>query len=230
MKKRKKGIIAIILYVVIMFILSDLLLSRFLSKQLLDKSNNIKIYTSIIYNLVIYIIIFIPLILNYKLDLKTDIKLYKENTKSFSNIIFGFIVYFIANILASILSTLIYKDSVSVNQETIEIMINHSAISALIMFISVCILGPIVEELVFRKAFFDIFPSSIATILSSISFCIIHITTSNGSFRQMLSISLPYLICGIVLALLYEKNNHNIIITIVIHMLINLFAMAQILF
>ncbi len=79
------------------------------------------------------------------------------------------------------------------------------------------IIGPIVEELIFRKTFIDIlgvYGTRLAIIVSSVAFGIFH-----GNFSQLLYASL----LGLVLGYIYTKT-HKVRYSILMHIIINFFG------
>jgi len=74
------------------------------------------------------------------------------------------------------------------------------------MIISVVLLGPIVEELIFRKSLFSLFENKkLAIIISSLIFGLIHLI-AEPSLASVI-INLPaYLIPGLVFGYFYAKK------------------------
>ena len=229
---KTKGLITTIIYVLITFILSDFVFSPLL--DLLISHNNFSnsglIYINALYNLILYVIVSIPIIIiNYNF-LKDEAKEFKAK-KLIINCIAGYFIFYGVSIVGNILSLAIYADATSTNQNQIEALVTHDFLTFIIMAIAICILGPIVEELVFRKSIFNIISNKyLALAISSISFALIHLITSfntlsdmslfNG-IRYFLAILIPYLFAGLCWGMLYLKNNRNIIFTIVLHILSN---------
>lgn len=114
----------------------------------------------------------------------------------------------------------------SQNQNNIEmIMANGGAIP---MVISVVLLAPVVEELIFRKAIFKFNEKgSIVTsyVISIVAFTLPHMLSSDMSntFKWLLQ-CIPYASCGFMLCFIYDKSNKNIYAAIVAHMMNNLLA------
>lgn len=229
-KSKVKAIIAIIFYILVSFVISDLLVSKIIANKLTDASANTKYLVSALYNLIVYIILFIPLVILYRFEIKIDFFEMKRKEIKISSIALCFVIFYLLNIFAGLLSKAIYDDT-SVNQLTLEALVKHSNINALICFFAICIFGPIVEELVFRKAIFNLVGNTYASIIvSSILFASIHLFSSSGSVTYFIAIGLPYLSAGIGLGYAYIKNNRNIMAPIIIHILSNLISFLFILF
>ncbi|MBQ7363596.1 MAG: CPBP family intramembrane metalloprotease [Clostridia bacterium] len=91
-----------------------------------------------------------------------------------------------------------------------------------LMIVSVVILAPIVEEIIFRKMIIDRlsrFGGTIAVIISSVAFALIH--TNLYQFPYALAV-------GFVLGYVYLRSG-NVIYTIVIHMIMNFLGSVAIL-
>lgn len=133
-------------------------------------------------------------------------------------------------IITQLVGTIFNFSSISANQESINMLMNSKY--AILTLITVTFIGPLVEELVFRGAFFNLIKNpKIAIIVSSITFGLIHITTeiinlSSGfdfiTIMQILVFSLQYIGMGAFLGYLYEKNNRNIVFIYGVHGLYNL--------
>ena len=122
-------------------------------------------------------------------------------------------------------------NSTSDNQSVIEEMMRSSG--AIPMFLSAVVIGPICEELVFRKAIFDVFKKpEIAIIVSSIAFGLIHIISSIGISTplELCLMTIPYVSSGIAFGYIYIRFKQNIWIPIIAHTLSNFISMIGIIF
>ena len=100
---------------------------------------------------------------------------------------------------------------------------------AILMIVSAVILGPIVEELIFRKAFFGIISNQkIAVFVSSLTFGLIHVL-AEPTFTDLLINIIPYVVMGFVFGYIYTKQNKNLFVVTVVHMLTNLISIISIL-
>ena len=108
-------------------------------------------------NLAIYIILLVVGFFTLKKEIKTDFNnLNKTNAMSVLGMCtVGIIVAYIGNYIGSIVSIMFGGDDNSANQEAIE-MIMFSKYG-IFMCIATMFIGPIVEELVFRKGIYSLF-------------------------------------------------------------------------
>ncbi len=230
-------------YFICTIILSSIIYILFLdSNFLVDDSNSEQLSTFglSLLNFLLYIILLIPMLLFLKTNINRDLLL----TKSLKFRIIGYTVSgylyvlfgtFISQIIVSIFEGLFsISYDVSVNQIAVESMLsnNNPVIGQFLLILSVVIIGPIVEELVFRKAIFGLIKSNMfAVILSSIFFALIHVSSEimNNSLSVIFISGIPYFVLGCVFGFIYLRFNKNIFIPIFVHMLSNLISIVLIL-
>lgn len=183
-----------------------------------------------LYNLAVYLLSISVLCFLLKADFIKDFSILKKESIKKTIITFicvtivFFVLYYSANIISSILiEHLGITDSE--NQVFVELLLQYALVP---MVITTVFLGPIVEELVFRKCIFGLFSKKwIALIVSSLTFTAIHIISSLSlgyNFIELIAISIPYLAGGILFGLIYMKTKYNIYYSIGVHILINLVA------
>lgn len=248
--KRKNALQSVLVYIIVMYLVSSLLGSLF---GLIIKQTGTNLTEGLantlngILQLLIYAILFVGLFLINRHDMFDEAKGLKDkNYNTVYRIIAGFGIFYLINILCNTLTTSIdsyasfynnilglHKNFgvVSENQSQIEDMM-HSG-GAFFMFVSAVLVGPICEELVFRKSFFNLTKSDeINLLLSSFFFGMIHLFSSIGtySFVEIYTMAASYIASGLALGYIYLKNNKNIWIPIAVHMLSNLISMIAILF
>ncbi len=103
------------------------------------------------------------------------------------------------------------------NEELVQSMIDASPY---IMLISAGIIGPIIEELVFRRSFRDAFKNKWVFALSSgLIFGGLHVVTLDPSILEYLFI-IPYGALGVCFALMYDKTK-SIYTPIIMHVIHN---------
>ncbi|MFP4186911.1 MAG: CPBP family intramembrane glutamic endopeptidase [Acholeplasmataceae bacterium] len=185
-------------------------------------------------NFMIYLVLLPGLILILKRDLVDDFKSFLKVKDTWLVIlIIGYLYLlvgnFLSNLLSSALSSLFAIDmGQSINQLTIIEALDSDGM--VFMLVSAIIMGPIVKELVFRKAIFGLIPSDrIAIIVSTLSFGAIHLF-SEATIQEALINGVSYFVMGIVFGIIYLRNNRNIWAPIAVHMLSNLIAILGILF
>lgn len=161
--------------------------------------------------------------------------------------VFGlFLISFFSNFIILILQKIFGLDSFinndSINQETINAMLKSGIIPLAFTVIVTVIFAPIVEEIVFRKSFFNFSrkKSIVAILLSGLIFGSIHVIPACLSYLIQIiggdpSITLSfvgnellYLISycssGIFLGIMYYLSKYNLTTTICIHLIYNLIA------
>ena len=163
------------------------------------------------------IILLIILVSIYYKSLKKDFKnlkgnLYKYLEEGVKYWIIGLIVMMVSNVLISLLTT-----AEATNEESVQEFIHASKYFSII---TVGIIGPIIEELVFRKAFREAIKNDMSFILiSGLIFGGLHVILSFNSAWDLLYI-IPYSSLGIAFGYTYCKTN-NIYVSTFIHIFHN---------
>ena len=178
-------------------------------------------------------IIYIPILILAIFMLTKDIKQSFNDTTSakfwkiFGGVIVGLGLCYLGNIIGAMISNMINPlESDSANQEAIE-MIFAGKYGALMLF-DVCIIGPIVEELVFRGAIqrgllkLRVNPI-VAIAIASITFGFIHVIDA-GDYSQVF----PYIFMGVFLGLTSYKSK-SLVPNSIVHILINTIASSVLL-
>jgi membrane protease YdiL (CAAX protease family) len=188
----------------------------------------------------IMLIVAIPMVILSKPVIINDLNLLKKDNESVGTILsksgIGILYMFAGNIVVGVLisiltSVLSIPDQLSANQLSINMMLKSPY--SILIIITAVVIGPIVEELVFRKSFFGLIKNErYALIISSLVFGLIHITTEiiSGDFGLVLINSLPYIAGGFVFGYIYIINKKNIVIPIIAHMGYNLISVLISLF
>lgn len=222
----KKYIIALVAYILTVTLGADLIKS--ILKQLTNDSYAIAAFT----NFISYILLLILLLIILKKDLKTDFTIYKNQDKKVRNIGAGYLLIIFGNLISATILSLLGKSNVtSQNQEGINQLLNSKFM--VIMIISLLFI-PIIEELIFRKAFFSLldkfkFNKYLILISSSILFGLIHVIFNLSNGLDELILSIPYITSGLVLGYIYISNDENIYTVTLVHILNNLIATILIL-
>ncbi|MFC4401782.1 CPBP family intramembrane glutamic endopeptidase [Gracilibacillus xinjiangensis] len=144
---------------------------------------------------------------------------FRLEDKKIGQIIFWSVVGFILVIIAQNVAGLIerYVFGITTSSENTQILL-EVARRAPIFIIIISILGPILEELVFRKAIFGTLNQRmnffIAAVISGFLFAILHM-----DFDHLLT----YILAGMVFAFVYVETN-RIIVPIIVHMSMNTMA------
>jgi membrane protease YdiL (CAAX protease family) len=169
-----------------------------------------------------------------KKDLVYDLKELKaQKFEVILPIIIGYAYVWVGNIVSSVLSTYLsglfgMQVSEAANQEAI-----ISAVSSdlgILMIISAVFIGPVIEELVFRKALFGLIKKdSVALFVSTLNFGLIHVVTEQSIAAALINGS-SYFVMGFVFGYIYIKANRNVMIPTIVHIINNAVSILVILF
>lgn len=182
-------------------------------------------------------VVYVALIPGVWYVLRVDIKLDFDTTKAMKKSIFPaigigylYIIFgnIVSNFLAQILSnTFEIPQGEAINQQVIIAALRSDGV--ILMMIAAVLIGPIVEELVFRKSIFGLISKdNVALIVSSLIFGAIHLI-GETSIESAIVNGIPYFIMGFVFGYIYIKNDRNIWIPIIVHVLSNLISIIGIL-
>ncbi len=218
--KDKENILAIALILYYFLImkggswLTSFLINKLFSYETLEKYN---LAFNIGINVIIYVMLgalIIPMSLKY---IKTSYEISSYNTQiTAKRISYGLLIMYLVSFLSSLVSAAL-SDATSANQDSINAMIS-SRLGFLSLFIIIGFIGPIVEELIFRRALFQVFKNNtLSIVISSLSFGLLHMTNQGGSAKDFIAVLIPYVTAGLVFSSLYVKSNRNILVPIACH-------------
>lgn len=249
--KRKNGLISIISYLIIFNIISILIsaIVAAIYKGLnidLNIVENENTATALV-NLLVYVVLIIVLLFFNHKEIRLDFENFTKNKKDIGlKILAGYGIFYAINVFCSVMISNIeiyadFANNVLGNHTSITTTANNQTqIEAILkgdglwmMFLSAGILGPICEELVFRKAFFNICKTKeMGILLSSVCFGLIHITSSIGQYDllSMILMTIPYIVSGVAFGIIYIKNDCNLMVCTIVHMLSNIVSMLGIIF
>lgn len=157
-----------------------------------------------IFSLIINSIITLIMIIIFKKKLKGDLTSFKKNWKK--NLKTMFKVWLIGlglQMLSNLLITALLTNNIASNEAANREMLTSFPLPAIL---SMCIISPILEELLFRLNFKDVFKSRKAFILTTgILFGAMHLIASvQGNFNPLeLLYIIPYSILGIAFATIF---------------------------
>jgi membrane protease YdiL (CAAX protease family) len=185
-------------------------------------------------NFSIYIVLLPILLVMLKRDLVVDWNNFKQIKPMWFQIIaVGYLYLIIGNIVASYVQTFLgdllsIAPAQSVNQVSIESALSSSG--AIFMILAAVILGPIIEELIFRKAIFGLIKSDhVALAVSTFVFGAVHLL-GESSLTSALVNGIAYFTMGLIFGYIYLKNDKNIMVPIAVHILSNFISIVVILF
>lgn len=191
---------------------------------------NLTTFYMSLYQFVLYLILFGFIYYFLKNDVAYDFNKFKLiKSQWFAIIIIGYLYVLLGNFLSNFISSLLSSQlnipmSESVNQMTIVRMLNSNGV--VFMVLSAVIIGPIVEELIFRKSIFGLIKNqNVALVTSSLIFGAIHLI-SETSLAVALINGISYFTMGAIFGYIYIKNDKNIIAPIAVHILVNLISVV----
>lgn len=186
-----------------------------------------------IVNFAVYLVLIPGVLFFLKPDLKMDIAEIKpKKNEIFLAIIIGYAYIWIGNIVSSYGSNFLSRlfniqVDEAINQEIIISAVRSSG--SILMILSAVFIGPVVEELIFRKALFGLIKKdSLALIASTVIFGLIHVI-GESSIQTALVNGLSYFVMGFVFGLIYLKNKRNIVVPILVHIVSNAISIMAIL-
>ena len=173
--------------------------------------------TEMILSLIANIILCIVIVLMYRKELIKEWKKFKKNlSDNIDNSIKYWLIGLMAMMISNFIINFILNGGQATNEQGVQKMIESSPI---IMLITAGIIGPINEELVFRKCFKNILNNKWSFILiSGIVFGYLHVLGANNLIQFLYII--PYSSLGIAFATTYYKTN-TVFSPIFVHMLHN---------
>ena len=160
-----------------------------------------------------YLILFIFGILYYKKDIVEA----KNNLKNYKKLILYIVLVGIGSVALSTIIEMIF----SIGETNNQTIVNENILeNPLLSFVSVVILGPLVEEIIYRHIFLgklsNMISKGVAIVFSVIMFSSVH----TGFSREILI----YIPMAIGITIMYLKFNKNIIASYLYHSLWNLYA------
>ncbi len=166
-------------------------------------------------------------------DITADILVFKKRWHEFiSPVLIGYALVLVGNFVANFISTqmgalLGVMPSTAANQLSIEQSLSSNG--AILILVSAVILGPIAEELIFRRSIFALFKNdTVGLVVSALAFGAVHLL-SETSLTGVLVNGLVYIILGFVFGYIYLRSKKNLAVIITVHMLSNLISVLAVL-
>jgi membrane protease YdiL (CAAX protease family) len=187
-----------------------------------------------IINFLVYLLL-LPLVLYFlKKPLIRDFIDFKLNFSSYIvPLIVGYLYLIAGNVISNVITNFLSKIFAIEPQTAINQMIIIDALKsngAVFMVIGAVVFGPIVEELIFRKALFGIITNDkIALAVSTIIFGMIHLTSETSIIDALVN-GVPYFVMGFIFGFIYLQTKKNIMIVTIVHMVSNLISVLAIIF
>lgn len=201
------------------------LLELFIIPILLQKGNSLlpQKLDSATLNFIFYLLNFLALVIIFHHFLKKNLVTAGKNFWDLLQaVILGYVAYYVSGKLLGWLLPMVYPGYVNVNDQNISALAGSRFA---LMAIGVVVLVPTAEELCFRGLIFrGLHGRSRAWsyILSTLAFCLVHISGYFGSYSPALLIlcAIQYIPAGLALAWAYEKCG-SIFAPILIHTAVN---------
>ena len=181
--------------------------------------NKLSLIFKEIYLVIYEVILLAVIILIYKDEVITSFKDFKKDMlKYLKKYIKYWLVMLMLMIISNLIVTLFTTSNTPQNQK---IVIDQLKLAPIYSFITVVLISPILEELVFRLSFKRIFPytNCLYIFFSGLFFGFIHVIGSLESLSDLLFI-IPYSIPGFMFAYTYSKTK-NICVPVSLHMIHN---------
>lgn len=163
------------------------------------------------------IILLIILFLIYRLDLRGE---WKKFTTNLNSSLDSSIKYWAFGLAGMMISNILIGFLLNLGQaENEQIVQNMLTTLPLVMLLNAGFIAPIIEELVFRKAFRDAIKNKwLFIVTSGLVFGLMHVISSSNLIELIYII--PYGILGIAFAYIYDIND-SVFPSIMVHMLHN---------
>lgn len=160
---------------------------------------------SLLLSLISNIILLLVLVRLYWKDLKEELLLFIK--EFYKNMDIG-LIYWLIGLTIMVISNLVliyvFKSDGAVNEITVQSYLKEYPI---IMGISICIVAPVIEEIIFRKSIKDFIKSDlIFVIFSFFLFGAVHVVGTATTLIDYLYI-IPYGTLGACFAIMYNKTN-----------------------
>ena len=185
-----------------------------ITSETVNKNPNISVLLSLFSTLIVFIIILIV----YRKDLIKEFKLFKNNfitciDTGFKYWFIGVLIMFACNIILAFG----FKSGGANNENLVQSFIKTLPI---LMGIDICLIGPFVEEIIFRKTIKDVFKNKwIFVALSFLLFGGAHVISNAKTIIDWLYI-IPYGALGASFAYSYHKTD-TVFTSMSIHMIHN---------
>ncbi|MBP0959792.1 MAG: CPBP family intramembrane metalloprotease [Oscillospiraceae bacterium] len=140
------------------------------------------------------------------------------------------VIFFFVTMVLMVVSAIII-DSFGIGDSSNQQSIDEALVQyGFLQIITVCLLGPVVEEFFYRGVLFEILKGKesgiikniIAVILTSFIFAFMHVSFIDFSVADMIA-NIPILMLGLALTILRCKTD-NILCSVIVHIGINVIA------
>lgn len=175
-----------------------------------------------------YIPVLVIIIYFLREDFVRDFKSFKKDVGRNLKIIgLSFIGMYVLMMVVSNIYDALKIEGSSVNENTINLLLDSPG--KWLMILSVTVLAPIVEEVIFRKLMIDTcevkfrLHPAIVIAISTLIFSLIHV-----SDIESLKFIFQYIALALPICLAYHYSNNNIFVTIIVHVINNLLSVLMV--
>ena len=221
MKKHTKDILVALLVIFLFLLYGDLLLIPLYALGI--DINKLSDFYKILFLLFSESTLVLIIFLIYKRDMLKDWHDFKKNWKNYFEeyikywIILLILMYASNAVILLIQKILNHSQDIASNEEAVRKLINHYPIY---MVISAILLGPLEEEIVFRKTCRKIFNNKwVFIIVSGLFFGLMHVVLTMKEPIDLLYI-ISYSIPGCIFAYVYDKSK-NLFVNTMLHTIHN---------
>lgn len=176
---------------------------------------------------VFYGMFFLAVIIIFRKAFIVSAKDFVENLKKYIGLS---VIFFFVTMLLMVASAVVI-DSFGIGDSSNQQAIDEAIVQyGFLQIITVCLLGPVVEEVFYRGILFEMLKGEgnsmigniIAVILTSFIFAFMHVSLVDFSVTDMIA-NIPILMLGLTLTMLRCKTD-NILCSVIVHIGINVIA------
>lgn len=148
-------------------------------------------------NFINYLILSASGLLILKSEMEFDFRFFKDQPAKVGSVVKGYFILIFGSAIGNMILNLIDYQDKSINQQGIEILLKSDNLVIIITAVALLI-GPIIEELIFRKCFIDLFVLKwkfspiLIVITSSLLFGAIHVIFNIEDNIEELILIIPY--------------------------------------
>ncbi len=154
---------------------------------------------------------------------KMDWKRFRKARGMAGQIVIGMVMVYAVGIIAQYILYFLGVSGTSQNEMQIANMFQKDPLNLTLLFLTLCVFTPIVEEIVYRKVLYGFLSDKFGTIAaiagSGLIFGLMHVITQ-GDLIQ----SIPYVFMGSVFGYIYYRARQNIFVVVGVHFLNNLIS------
>lgn len=169
--------------------------------------------------------LFMVIILYWKEMKESLINLDKSKKKFIFKILKGVVILFVVNLVAGMVSELIAP--ISSADDNTKSIYSLSELSFTYTLFKTLFFGVIAEELLFKQSIRSIIPNNVLFIvISSLLYAVMNVIYGDLNSPYLLTDALSYFAVSATLAIIYVRNNDNIVLVMFVKLFYNLIPMC----